>query len=515
MRKSFVIGATLFVMGFVACTQPSQPALTSEGTWRSLQPAVTQPTADTYVPDIETSSKDENLDNDTLKKLKTVGKKIQHTFSSGEYLRYVASEQGDVIVGGEHGTVISRTEDLPKLIKQKEKDLKNPIKTKAVGLAPWSGWPRAKKWDNNEIPYDIAQTVSTSDRAIILQALNWWNARMGVQYKLHSGQGNEVIFSTSAPANTCSASVVGQGAWNSYTFNPQYIYLGLNCVDKGRVLHEMAHTAGLYHEQQRCDRDSYVSVTYPSNNGSAEVNQGKRCDSADKDYGLYDFSSRMHYWYDTFSSGTVAAYSNSGPAGRNFTGSWRFPRTVAPSTVFLERDTLSRNDTVMLNVLYGTFVNLSQYGNWNSRYHNWHDVGRIDGDGWLATVAADSPAYMSFGPYLQISSMSGYTTTNGTYASCCSVFFELMTDNISSNTQQVVRIDVLRRQDNYPTPGAVTYSTITERTLVRSDFTAVNQYQQFELDFEILALNPSDKLEFGVYFLDTSNVKVRNVTLKQ
>jgi hypothetical protein len=48
-----------------------------------------------------------------------------------------------------------------------------------------------------------------------------------------------------------------------------------------------------------------------------------------------------------------------------------------------------------------------------------------------------------------------------------------------------------------------------------TEHTTANQYQQFELDFEALALNPTDKLEFGIYFLDTSNVKVRNVTLEQ
>jgi hypothetical protein len=89
MRKLFTLGATLLVMGFVACTQPSQPVETSVGSWRNLGPTVTQPTKDDYVPDIETNSKDENLDQETEKKLKTKLKKIQHTFSNGLKLRYV------------------------------------------------------------------------------------------------------------------------------------------------------------------------------------------------------------------------------------------------------------------------------------------------------------------------------------------------------------------------------------------------------------------------------------------
>jgi hypothetical protein len=189
MRKSFAIGAALFVMVFVACAQPSQPTSGAIPcvVGRTLQPTASQPTNDDYVPDIETSSKDENLDDDTLKKLKTVGKKIQHTFSSGEKLRYVVTDTESVVVGGSHGTIISDADGLPKLIKSKEHDLKNKITAKGVGIAPWRGWPNNSLWPNGAIPYLIGSLTSTTNAAILRKEIDWWNARVGVNLYLSLG----------------------------------------------------------------------------------------------------------------------------------------------------------------------------------------------------------------------------------------------------------------------------------------------------------------------------------------
>ena len=50
--------------------------------------------------------------------------KIQHTFSNGEKLRYIVAEYGQVITEGRDGITIAEAESLPKLVKQKEFDLK-------------------------------------------------------------------------------------------------------------------------------------------------------------------------------------------------------------------------------------------------------------------------------------------------------------------------------------------------------------------------------------------------------
>jgi Astacin (Peptidase family M12A) len=512
MRKEFVIGATLFAMGFVACTQPSQPtsgtAVPGTGIERTVQNAATQPTTDNYVPDIETSSKDENLDQETEKKIKTKLKKIQHTFSNGEKLRYIIAEYDQVITGIDHGITFARAEDLPKLIKEREAGFKK-LKTKAVGKIYGSG----AIWPNNVIPYSIEAGFTTSERAAIEQAIVWWNnSAIGVKYKPHSGQWNGVKF-VSTSANTCSANV-GLASWNLWAISAQHITLSPNCsfeISPGvyairTILHEMGHTAGLWHEQQRCDRDSFVYVTYPWwDIGNGAVNYGKICPPESLDYGMYDFSSVMHYQYG--SNGADAwmyGYGNnmtSGPIGRVWSGNWTNPKTSFPSTSL--RNSMSRGDIVALNVMYQNISSLATYGTWNTRTSGLigHQIGRSDGDGWSATVGLDaSVRYMNYGPYQTINTITGPT--------CCSAFFEVMVDNTTANNDSVAILDV---NSVYGT----VQTNLTSRVLKRSDFSVPYQYKQFELNFEKISLQPDTKLEFRVLWLGPSYVRTRNIFLKQ
>jgi hypothetical protein len=76
----------------------------------------------------------------------------------------------------------------------------------------------------------------------------------------------------------------------------------------GTIHHEMGHTAGLFHEQQRCNRDLFVSVT------GGGINCDRRCGGDSQDYVQYNYRSVMHYGYGhcCISQISLASYDHRG-----------------------------------------------------------------------------------------------------------------------------------------------------------------------------------------------------------
>jgi astacin len=72
------------------------------------------------------------------------------------------------------------------------------------------------------------------------------------------------------------------------------------------ILHEMGHTVGLWHEQSRSDRNSYVTVNYNNLIKGSRSNFDQVVDNA-QNVTLYDYASIMHYIPFAFSR-------NGGPA---------------------------------------------------------------------------------------------------------------------------------------------------------------------------------------------------------
>ena len=119
-----------------------------------------------------------------------------------------------------------------------------------------------------------------------------------------------------------------------------------------------------------------------------------------------------------------------------------------------------------------------------------HAVGRADGDGWSANTAQDGPGHMIFGPY--VSDIPGGNRT---------AEFRLQEDNNTANNDEVVKLDIYD----------ITANTVLNNSIVtRGQFSAANAYQDFNLTFGNTA---GHLLEFRVYWLDKSYVKVDKITV--
>jgi len=79
------------------------------------------------------------------------------------------------------------------------------------------------------------------------------------------------------------------------------ISLARGCWRKGTVMHEIGHSIGLYHEQSRTDRDSYITINWNNIQSRAKFNFNKA--SGTSSHGTpYDYDSMMHYPGKAFSS---------------------------------------------------------------------------------------------------------------------------------------------------------------------------------------------------------------------
>jgi hypothetical protein len=213
-----------------------------------------------------------------------------------------------------HGDIeIGNQELLPDYLVQQEPRSRG--EADAVGLPIGTGG----LWPDSTVAYDIDSAFAASERAAVIDAITTWNASvdpLGTAIKVrfvprYWNDNRPYIRFVRGGSGGCGLSQVGRhdnffSSWWSHNIN-------LDCFDRATIQHEMGHTAGLYHEQQRCDRDSFVYVGNPTG-----VNCERYCGGNSASYGPYNYLSVMHYFYSTRSD--ACAIQQITPTGSYYRG---------------------------------------------------------------------------------------------------------------------------------------------------------------------------------------------------
>ena len=247
-----------------------------------------------------------------------------------------------------------------------------------------------KRWPGGIIYYDFDANMGIPQRIAIEDALSQIEAATPMNF-VPRNNGNRVRFKPwLGPGGKSEMGLIDDGQPQSL-FLPQPptgCYSDPNCdpddyvITAATVAHEILHTAGIYHEQQRSDRGQHVVVNYSCIDDDFEGNYDVAWGQTK--LGPYDLDSIMHYWGMTFcnTDGDGNCVANCTPMGYAYGPNQFEPVLPAALTCGVNGEADCYFSSLDLQGLYWLFGNFDYQYAQDYDYQGWANaVGDFDGDG--------------------------------------------------------------------------------------------------------------------------------------
>lgn len=145
------------------------------------------------------------------------------------------------------------------------------------------------RWSGGVVPYVISGSFDATQRQHILDALaHVAGTTAGTQFRARTTESSYLYFNL---GSGCDSPVGHRGGAQVINLTSLFCTYDPN-QRMGVAAHEILHSLGMWHEQSRCDRNSYIIVHSPYDADAA--NFGQKCTGA-TDYFSYSEGSIMHY----------------------------------------------------------------------------------------------------------------------------------------------------------------------------------------------------------------------------
>ncbi|XP_050311747.1 zinc metalloproteinase nas-4-like [Anthonomus grandis grandis] len=190
----------------------------------------------------------------------------------------------------------------------------------------------SSRWPNGEIPYQIDGYFDADSLSKIRRAMDMYHKYTCITFRKREPHDTDYISIVNSKSG-CWSSVGRVGGEQKVNLQSP------SCITRiGTVVHELMHAAGFLHEQNRAERDDYVSIAWQNIKQGHENNFEKATASSTSGFGVaYDYNSVMHYSSTAFSV-------NGKPT--------IIPKDPSKDQKMGQRSGFSRGDLLKINAMY-------------------------------------------------------------------------------------------------------------------------------------------------------------------